>query len=143
MNLRCPGCGAAAEYSPETLKMVCGHCGKIFSVSDVAGKDAYRNLAESEQGEKEEQRKHVTIKMHHFHCSACGAELLAKETEATSYCYYCGQPAVMEEQLSDYLEPDYIIPFQITQEEAAKILQKKFRRGLFVPRRFKRARRRL
>ena len=138
MNLRCPGCGATAEYSPETLKMVCGHCGKIFSVSEVTGKDAYRNLAESEQGEKEEQRKHATIKMHHFHCSACGAELLAKETEATSYCYYCGQPAVMEEQLSDYLEPDYIIPFQITQEEAAKILQKKFRRGLFVPRRFKR-----
>ena len=163
MNLRCPGCGATAEYSPEKLKMVCAHCGKVFSVSEVAGKAVYRNWAEGEQGEnvssglnddaeelqkakmatekrleKEEVRKHASIKMRHFHCSACGAELLAKETEATSYCYYCGQPAVMEEQLSDYLEPDYIIPFKITQEEAAKILQKKFRRGLFVPRRFKR-----
>ena len=163
MNLRCPGCGATAEYSPEKLKMVCAHCGKVFSVSEVAGKAVYRNWTEGEQGEnvssglnddaeelqkakmatekrleKEEVRKHASIKMRHFHCSACGAELLAKETEATSYCYYCGQPAVMEEQLSDYLEPDYIIPFKITQEEAAKILQKKFRRGLFVPRRFKR-----
>ncbi|MBO4748809.1 MAG: hypothetical protein J5546_00675 [Lachnospiraceae bacterium] len=139
MNLRCPGCGATAEYSPEKLKMVCEHCGNIFSISDMAGKAAYKKWAESDtDADKAEMRKHATIKMRHFHCSACGAELLAKETEATSFCFYCGQPAVMEEQLSDYLEPDYIIPFQITQEEAAEILHKRFRRGFFVPRRFKR-----
>ena len=38
MNIRCPGCGATAEYSPKDLKMICKHCGKIFLASEATGK---------------------------------------------------------------------------------------------------------
>ena len=147
MNVRCPGCGATAEYSVKDLKMICKHCGKVFSAYEASGTKAFeekKTVAETKKTEsgkrvtKDDLRKHATIKMRHYHCSACGAELLAKETEATSFCYYCGQPAVMEEQFTDYLQPEYIIPFQVTQEEAAAQLQKCFRRGFFVPWRFKR-----
>ena len=142
MNVRCPGCGATAEYSPTELKMICKHCGKIFFASEARGASSFKNAEKKPENlqqklSKEEMRKRATIKMRHFHCSSCGAELLAKQTEATSYCYYCGQPAVMEEQLEDYLEPDYIIPFQITQEEAAQKLQESIRNGFYVPLCFK------
>ena len=104
MNVRCPGCGATAEYSPTELKMICKHCGKIFFASEARGASSFKNAEKKPENlqqklSKEEMRKRATIKMRHFHCSSCGAELLAKQTEATSYCYYCGQPAVMEEQL--------------------------------------------
>ena len=146
MNIRCPGCGATAEYSAKELKMICKHCGKVFSAYEAAGisshekSETHKEIHKNEEGKRmsnDELRRHATIKMRHFRCSACGAELMAKETEATSYCYYCGQPSVMEEQLSDYLQPDYIIPFQVTQEEAASLLQKSIRRGFFVPSCFK------
>ena len=137
MNVRCPGCGATAEYSAKELKMICKHCGKAFSADEANGKSSYEKKQTRKRTTIEELRKHATIRMRRFRCSACGAELMAKETEATSYCYYCGQPAVMEEQLSDYMQPDYVIPFQITQEEAANLLQKSIRKGFFVPRCFK------
>ena len=146
MNIRCPGCGATAEYSPSDLKMICKHCGKIFSAYEATGKkkeeekDEESNITASSKKtdatkpfSKEKLREHATIKMRHFHCSACGAELMAKETEATSFCYYCGQPAVMEEQLEDYLEPDYIIPFKLTQEEAAETIKSVLQKAFYIP----------
>ncbi len=137
MNVRCPGCGATAEYSPKELKMICKHCGKVFSAREATGKSSYEKKQAQEGVPNDVLRKRAMIKMRRFRCSSCGAELMAKETEATSYCYYCGQPAVMEEQLSDYLQPDYVIPFQITKEEAARLLQKSIRKGFFVPSCFK------
>lgn len=144
MNIRCPGCGATAEYSPSDLKMICKHCGKIFSAYEAEGKkkeeekDNTNTASQSPQNIekpflKDKNRQHATIKMRHFHCSACGAELMAKETEATSFCYYCGQPAVMEEQLEDYLEPDYIIPFKLTKEEAAETIKDVLQKAYYIP----------
>ena len=147
MNIRCPGCGATAEYSPKDLKMICKHCGKIFLASEATGKgvpeekEAEKKDATAAAGKKRaaryEQRQHAVIKMHTYHCSSCGAELLANSAEVTTCCYYCGQPVVMEEKLADYLEPDYIIPFKLTQEEAIERITSEIKNGLFVPHCFK------
>ncbi|MCR5500296.1 MAG: hypothetical protein K6F31_07870 [Acetatifactor sp.] len=150
MNIRCPGCGATAEYSPSDLKMICKHCGKIFSAYEATGKkkEEGKNKEDGKTNtkfqtdatkpfSKEKLREHATIKMRHFQCSACGAELMAKETEATSFCYYCGQPTVMEEQLEDYLEPDYIIPFKLTKEEAAETIKSVLKKAYYIPQKVK------
>ena len=140
MNIRCPGCGATAEYSVSNQKMTCVYCGLHFTPTEADGKREYEHRQRAAKVDallKMEKRSRAVMEMHSFHCTACGATLLAKDREATSYCQYCGQAAVLEEQISDYLAPDFIIPFKVTQEEAAQSLKKELRKGLFIPARYK------
>lgn len=44
MNIRCPGCGAAAEYSVSNQKMICAYCGLRFSPSEADGKREYEHV---------------------------------------------------------------------------------------------------
>ncbi len=140
MNIRCPGCGATAEYSVNDQKMTCVYCGLRFQPSEADGKREFEQKQKAKKIDallKMKKRARAVMEMHSFHCTACGATLLAKDREATSHCRYCGQAAVLEEQISDYLAPDFIIPFKVTQEEAAQSLKKELRKGAFIPSRFK------
>ena len=66
-------------------------------------------------------------------CCSCGAEMAMNDVEMSSFCPYCGQATVVTERLQDYLEPEYIIPFSVTKEEAETTIRERLRRGVFVP----------
>ena len=83
--------------------------------------------------QKEIQRRHATIQMKILHCNACGAELAVNGVEASSFCAYCGQAAVVMDRVEDYLQPDYIMPFRITKEQAEGIIRSRLAQGAFIP----------
>lgn len=74
-----------------------------------------------------------TIPMTVLTCRSCGAELMMNRVETSSFCAYCGQATIASERLEDWLEPDSIIPFSVTKEEAEKIIRTRLQAGSFIP----------
>lgn len=83
--------------------------------------------------QKEIQRRHATIQMKILHCNACGAELAVNGVETSSFCAYCGQATVVMDRVEDYLQPDYIMPFRITKDQAEAIIRNRISQGSFIP----------
>lgn len=121
MIYRCPGCAGALIYNPEKKGMTCKYCDQIFDVSKL-----------KEEKEKDSARRD-SFDVNIFSCTSCGAELMVNETEASTFCAYCGQPTVIFSRVSNELRPDLCIPFSVTGEEAVEFIQKKFNNGLFIP----------
>ena len=78
-----------------------------------------------------------TIPMTILHCNSCGAELAIDGTEASTFCAFCGQAAVVTDRLEGWLKPDYIIPFKVTKQKAEETIRTKLSKGFFVPREFR------
>lgn len=71
--------------------------------------------------------------MNLYECTSCGARLMVKSTETSSFCAYCGQPMILVDRVKDELEPDLIIPFGISQKRAEQLIRDRFCKGWFVP----------
>lgn len=74
-----------------------------------------------------------TIPMNVLTCRSCGAELMMNHVEASSFCAYCGQATIASERIEDWLEPDTIIPFEVTKDEAERIIRDRLNEGYFIP----------
>ena len=145
-NYRCLGCGNTLEFLPDINKMYCMYCGASFSVEELHGKEGNHEADPSTQADaeaglavtesvlnKEEQRRHATIRMQILHCNACGAELAVNGVETSSFCAYCGQATVVMDRVDDYLQPDYIMPFKVTKDQAEATIRNKISEGAFIP----------
>lgn len=67
------------------------------------------------------------------YCSCCGGSLIVKDVELSTFCAYCGQPTIITEKITDYNEPNYIIPFKVTIEEAEQSIRKLIKKNIFSP----------
>lgn len=130
------------EFMPDVNKMYCMYCGASYSVEEYHAMEGKKSGEESpepemdeweqEEGKKEERRQ-ASIKMQILHCNSCGAELAVNGVEASSFCAYCGQATVVMDRVDDYLQPDYILPFKVTRDQAEHIIRNKIEAGAFIP----------
>lgn len=121
MVIRCCHCGGALTYDIALGKMKCKYCDSVFEIADI-------KIAASE---KDMMENNI------FVCTACAAKLAVNDVESATYCAYCGQPTIVFERVSKMLKPDKILPFTITKDEAIKLIRKRFRSGIFIPKGFK------
>lgn len=77
-----------------------------------------------------------TSRLKLYHCSHCGAELIADDTTAATTCPYCGNPMVIPEQFSVGRRPDYVIPFTHTKEQAIEGLKGYYNGKKLLPKSF-------
>lgn len=146
MIYRCANCGGALEYSVEKNKMICEHCESEFEVNEVNDSEFKRKAEQAINSVNETKDDTVkmeprfageSMKMNIVKCTSCGAELAANENEVATFCAYCGQPTVVFDRVEDVLKPDYIIPFEIEQADAERIIRDSFEKGFFVPQKIK------
>ena len=135
MNYRCPGCGATMEFDPATQKLHCEFCKSSYTVRQLEAILAKQDAGVSQY--PEDEKRSDTIPMTILHCNSCGAELAIDGTEASTFCAFCGQAAVVTDRLEGWLKPDYIIPFKVTKQEAEETIRKRLSKGFFVPRELK------
>ncbi|MBR5348094.1 MAG: hypothetical protein IK125_02555 [Lachnospiraceae bacterium] len=129
---KCPGCGGALEYDPLDEKLHCSYCNSAYAPEEISRREMHappmigRELVE-------ETRKHATITMNIAICNSCGAELAVNGVEASSFCPYCGNAAVVMDRVEERLAPDYVIPFKVGREEAERIIRDRLNEGFYVP----------
>ncbi len=93
--------------------------------------DTIYTLDEINLGKDEDSPKYMDMNL--YECTSCGARLMVKSTETSSFCAYCGQPMILVDRVNDELEPDVIIPFGISQKRAEQLIRDRFCKGWFVP----------
>ena len=124
--VKCPNCGGETRYVPKEKKVVCDYCNSKFKPEEL-----HTIIKKS----KEEEDKKLEAKS--YSCSQCGATLLVFDDTAVTFCNYCGSNAMIESKLIKLMNPDYIIPFEISKEEAIKAYKNKINRSILVPRKLK------
>ena len=133
---KCPGCGAAMEFDSTTQKMGCPSCGMQIDVKEY--ERMYNNDAfgASQAGQTE---KTNTEDMKIYHCSSCGAELVADQYTSATFCSFCGNPTLVEDRLRGDFQPSTIIPFKIDKNRAVEIYKGWCKKGPLTPRELSRS----
>ncbi len=139
ITYQCPSCGSSLTYDGRSAEMTCGHCGNSFSL-DVL--ETYQRTLIDENQEKEfsswsestlEMDEDILASAKAYHCTNCGADLMTDETTVASFCAFCGSPTVIPSQFTQTTLPAKILPFLITEEQAAKIFKDYFKKKKLLP----------
>ena len=69
-------------------------------------------------------------------CSSCGAQLIVDNVSAVSQCPYCGNTSVNPGKVTGTLEPDYVIPFSTTKQQAIDALNQHYKGKVLLPKPF-------
>ena len=117
---KCPSCTASIKYNPKLEKFKCEYCGSEFTLEDL--KKHSNNASTDEKNKpKEEQPKDTFDGYVSYHCESCGAEIVADEQTAATFCVYCKNTAILKSRLTDKFSPSKIIPFSKTKDENLKL----------------------
>ena len=106
MDHKCPACGAPLLYSTKLAKWKCNYCDSEYTLADLKRLNVTKE-------DKEENISYDT-----YLCKDCGAEIIADENTASTFCLYCGNTAILKNKLSGEFAPDKIIPFKVVKEDA-------------------------
>ena len=137
-NYQCPACTAPLTYSPQTGKLDCEYCNSSFTVEEMEALHALGDM-ESTSGTESWDTSNLEDwgaeagEMKDYHCPSCGAQLLCDTNTAATACPYCGNPTVVPAQFQGGLRPDYVIPFQLTKEQAMDALKQHYQGKILLP----------
>ena len=127
MTYKCPSCGGYLEFSPSQQRFVCPYCGQSYSEAEVQPQAPAQELSMEETPQ---------TGMRGYHCQMCGAEIVVGETTAATRCYYCHNPVVLTDRLSDVFKPDGVVPFRSRKKEAEEQFKRFVARKRFIDRDF-------
>ncbi len=120
MAVICKNCAGKLIFNPASQKLECNTCGSSYRAEDV--EDIYASKG----------TKYYDTRV--YVCSHCGAEVITSDTEASTFCVYCGNPAIVFSRISREYRPDGIIPFKITNEQAISNIRQKFLKNPIISR---------
>lgn len=140
-QFKCPCCSGAIEFDTNLQKMKCPFCDTEFDLDTLKQFDETMN---------EEQPDHMDWKadsktwaaseaseMKTYVCQACGGEILVEASAAAAFCPYCGNPVVLEGNVSGELRPDLVIPFKLSKEDAIRAMEQHLSKKKLLPKVFK------
>ncbi len=110
---KCPACGAPIFLKPKTGKWECEYCGSSFSLEELKKHNNASSDKNNEQVAEEDKIEYDSYK-----CQNCGAEIVADENTAATFCVYCGSVAILKSKLTGNFAPDIIIPFSKEKSDA-------------------------
>ncbi len=136
LDNKCPSCGAPIHFNPTCSKWKCEYCDSEFSLEEMqkhnnASSEANNENVEASQNDELDDTIYVSYK-----CQNCGAEIVADEQTAATFCVYCGNTAILKNKLSGEFKPNLIIPFKTEKEQAIKAFEELSKGRPFVPRDF-------
>lgn len=112
---KCLSCGGNLMYQPAEGILKCRHCGNEYFPEAFDVNDMLANMKVEEAGEQENAE-------HEIVCNSCGATVITEKNTMSTFCAFCGSPAVVNRSMGKAFRPDYVIPFTLTHKEAeAKI----------------------
>ncbi len=137
VSLKCTNCGGPLTFSPKTQKFVCDYCLTEFDEEILAKADekSQNDIETNKLTNKTSADEDVgTGKV--YKCSSCGAEIIATDTKAASFCYYCHNPIVFANNMTEDMCPQYIIPFQKSKDDMIQEFFKWIHAKRYVPKSF-------
>lgn len=119
---KCPSCDAVLKFNPKKQNWECEYCRSKFNLEDLDSKKLLK------------KKKSVEIDV--YTCNNCGAEIIADANTSATFCIYCRNTAILKNKLEGVFNPDYLIPFKTTKEEAIKSFKKLTKGKILMPKNF-------
>ena len=127
-SYQCPSCTAPLRYDEKSGKLVCDFCGSSYEIGQL--EDRCQESEAETLWDDEDLCAYV--------CPSCGAELICEKTTTATACPYCGNPAVVPGQLSGALKPEFVLPFQVSRDQAVAALHKHYGKyNFYLPKLFR------
>jgi hypothetical protein len=125
-TLRCPHCLGDLTVNDATNKVECRFCGYV---GDAPKREADgSDLLVAALLERRAQAVKWVIGERLLHCNECGAERTIPATQLSTRCPFCNSNHVIEQDaLGSFEQPDGLIPFKITREEAGALIKERLR----------------
>ncbi|MBO4404100.1 MAG: hypothetical protein J5780_02070 [Treponema sp.] len=147
VEYKCPNCTADLKFVPSSQKLCCEYCGGSFTIEEVKKlfekneaaldkEEAAKNQKEKKTSKEADGSDDFTKETKLYHCSSCGAEIMATDEQTALFCYYCHNPVILSGKMTGKYRPQKIISFKIDRNEAVEKF-KKWCFKTFVPRSFK------
>lgn len=143
---QCPNCNGPLHYDPKLKKLKCDNCGSTFTTEEIdhfyekKNAEAVSVDAEKKQAETAETLQWSSDEAKHlraYNCPSCGAQIITDETTGASSCPYCGNPTIVPAQFEGSLKPDYVIPFELTKDDAVNRLKEFYHGKPLLPKAFR------
>lgn len=123
---KCKNCGGGLEFDPASQKWKCDYCFSEFDKHEIETETPL-----------EDSLKESMPELDSYHCTSCGAELIADSTTSATFCLYCRNHSIIKSRFSGKFKPKNLIPFKITKEQAEEIYKKWINKRIFAPKEFK------
>jgi DNA-directed RNA polymerase subunit RPC12/RpoP len=132
-RFRCPSCGADLTFAPEAGSLTCPYCGHREEITPPANTveersyEQYLQLHADRMGTLAEGALEVS-------CQTCGATVTFTPPQVAGECDFCGSPLVAQPRSADpILAPEGVLPFRVTQTDAAESIRKWLSSRWFAP----------
>ena len=139
LDNKCPSCNAPIKFDPKLQKFKCEYCGAEYNAEDI---QKMQNEQPAEEKEKETKAKEANPEVKDdtvyvdYHCPDCGAEIIADEQTAATFCVYCGNTSIIKNRLTGKFAPSKIIPFKKEKQEAIEAFKSLKKGKPLVPKDF-------
>ena len=130
LTYQCPNCGAPLTFHSDSQRWDCEFCRSSFTLEDLQHLE--NKAEETQQAATEEEAAKATC----YVCPSCGAEMITEEGTAATFCAFCGNPAVLPQELAGDFAPEKLIPFRYTKEQAVAALETLCKKKPLLPKDF-------
>ncbi len=139
LSIKCDGCGTDLTYQSGTKNLVCSYCNHQLKIADAdAANEANRELNLEEYLQNYAQQN-PPVERRVIRCKSCGAQTELAEHQQAGNCPFCATAYVFSQAESTRLiKPQGLLPFHITQQQAAASVQVWLRGLWFAPSKLKR-----
>lgn len=116
---KCPNCDAVLKFNPHGGNWKCEYCRSEFNLDDL-------NKHEEKLKQEEKEVKKITNEegLDVYTCNNCGASIVVDPNVSTTSCVYCKNTAILKDKLHGEFNPDFVIPFKHTKEDAIAAFKK-------------------
>lgn len=137
---KCPQCGGVMDFNPATGGLKCPYCDyeQDIPVEQNVGD------AENEKVLKKAEELDFNAAEHTANCDwgvskktvlckSCGAESIYDALETAAVCPFCGSNQVMDAAEENTIAPGGVVPFKISDKQAAELFKTWIKRKWFCP----------
>ena len=131
LDHKCPNCDAVLKFNPHGQNWKCEYCRGEFDLQTLMN-------YEEKTGKVLESEPEIvsTSDIDIYSCPNCGAEIIADPNVSTTSCVYCRNTAILKNKLQGEFNPNYVIPFRHTKEDAINAFKKLGKGKILIPKEF-------
>ncbi|MFN8375507.1 MAG: hypothetical protein U0694_21855 [Anaerolineae bacterium] len=127
----CPVCGGRMSVEERTGKIKCPFCGHTEDIPSGGSQTIGAAGLSMALVKRKAQPVRWVIGKRLLHCNECGAERTVPARKLTAQCPFCGSPQVIvKDAVASFQQPDGIVPFAVTREQAANELKASLKGGM-------------